>query len=258
MKLSISEKSKKDIFVSLFQLLKSCSSMITMMFQEDHLYIQGMDSAHVCLFDLKIMYEWFSFFEKSPEDASTICVNSGILYNVLSFTQDKHCINIEYEGDPETIKISLMVEDGAGDYNKFFKIPLTDCETDLLGIPEVEYDAEVSINSKKICELGSQLMVFGDIMNIKCTEEEFTLSSEGTNGTMEVNVPIDDLTEFSISEGEEIMLSYSLNYFYKMCLTTKLSTEIQLGICKEYPMRIKYDLGENSTLMFYIAPKIDD
>ena len=259
MKLSISEKAKKDIFISIFQLLKSCSSMITFMFQEDHLYIQGMDNAHVCLFDLKIMYTWFYFFEKAHNDASTICVSSSILHNVLSFTQDKHMIHIEYDGEPDTIDISLVVDQGIkGDFNKYFTIPLIDLDIDLLGIPEVEYDAEVSINAKKICEISSQLMVFGDVMNVKCSEEEFTLSSEGTNGTMRVNVPIDDLSEFSISEGEVIELSYSLNYFYKMCLTTKLSTEIELGICKEYPLRIKYDLGENSTLMFYIAPKIDD
>lgn len=233
--------------------------MITFMFQEDHLYIQGMDNAHVCLFDLKIMYTWFYFFEKAHNDASTICVSSSILHNVLSFTQDKHMIHIEYDGEPDTIDISLVVDQGTkGDFNKYFTIPLIDLDIDLLGIPEVEYDAEVSINAKKICEISSQLMVFGDVMNVKCSEEEFTLSSEGTNGTMCVNVPIDDLSEFSISEGEVIELSYSLNYFYKMCLTTKLSTEIELGICKEYPLRIKYDLGENSTLMFYIAPKIED
>jgi hypothetical protein len=43
-----------------------------------------------------------------------------------------------------------------------------------------------------------------------------------------------------------------------MCLTTKLSSEIEFGISGEFPMRIKYDLGDNSQVIFFIAPKMAD
>ena len=75
---------------------------------------------------------------------------------------------------------------------------------------------------------------------------------------MLVKVPIDDLTEYSIVEDEEVDIAYSLAYIVKMCLTNKLSNEIQFYINKECPMKIKYDLGDNSSVIFYIAPKIED
>ena len=40
-----------------------------------------------------------------------------------------------------------------------------------------------------------------------------------------------------------------------MCITNKLSSEIQFSISKEFPMKINYDLGDNSIIEFYIAPK---
>jgi hypothetical protein len=43
-----------------------------------------------------------------------------------------------------------------------------------------------------------------------------------------------------------------------MCLTNKLSNEIQFSISGKYPMKIRYDLGDDSSIVFYIAPKLAD
>ena len=74
---------------------------------------------------------------------------------------------------------------------------------------------------------------------------------------MVVNIPIDDLTEFAIIEGETIDLTDSLTYISKMCITNKLSNEVGFSISSECPMKISYDLGDQSHMVFYIAPKID-
>jgi len=259
MKLSIIEKTKKDIFISLFQHLKSCSNFITIIFKESEMYIQGMDKSHVCLFDIKIVSSWFDSYDIDNEESIT--VNSIFFHNIISMTQEKHHINIKYQGDidPDFIEIELTNDaNEKGEFNKYFKLPLVENENVLLTIPEVDYDAEFSINSKKISEIVSQLSIFGDNMNIKCSEEKIEIISTGVGGEMMVNIPIDDLTEFSISEGDIINTSYSLTYINKMCIATKLSHEIYFSISAERPMRIKYDLGENSHVMFFIASKIEE
>lgn len=258
MRLSIVEKGKKDIFISLFQLLKNCTNIINIMFNEGDMYIQGMDKSHVCLFDLKIVSDWFAEYE--VEKAQNICVDAGIFHNVLSINQEQHKIVMYYEEEKDQFNIDLLNKNAgkAGDFDKYFKIPLMELETELLGIPDTEYDAEFSMPAKKIQEITTQLMVFGDIMNIECSEEKITLGSSGVNGEMNVNIPIDDLSEYSISEGETVAISYSLNYIHKMCLTTKISGEIGFSVSKDYPMKIHYDLGQKSHLMLYIAPKVCD
>ena len=256
MKLSISEKSKKDIFISLFQLLKNSSSIVKIVFYDSYMYVQGMDKAHICLFDIKIYSDWFETYD-SVADNSNICIDTHTFHNVLSMNQEQHSITIHYEdeADPESICIDLISK--KGDFNKYFKIPLVDLDTETLTIPiDVEYDAEFSINSKKIQEICSQLLIFGDIMQIICSEEKIDLISSGVNGEMLVKIPIDDLLEYSISEGEIIDISYSLNYIQKMCITNKLANEIEFSISGNIPMRIKYNLDSNSYVTFYIAPKI--
>lgn len=259
MKLTITEKGKKDIFISLFQLLKNCTNIINIMFHEGDMYIQGMDKSHVCLFDIKILTAWFGTYEVAK--AQNICVDSNIFHNVLSMTQEHHKMVIYFDDavEPDQLNIDLLNKnEGGKDFDKYFKIPLTELEVDILQIPDTEYDADFSILSKKMHEITSQLMFFGDTMNIECSEDNIILGSSGVNGKMNVNIPIDDLSEYSISEGEKVRVSYSLNYIHKMCLTTKISNEIYFSISDKLPIKIKYDLGASSYLVFYIAPKMND
>ena len=63
MRLTIENKSKLEVFVAIFQLLKNWSSHINMNFEEDKLYIQSMDKTHICLADIEIKNNWFSFYD---------------------------------------------------------------------------------------------------------------------------------------------------------------------------------------------------
>jgi proliferating cell nuclear antigen PCNA len=259
MKLSINDKIKKDLFVALFQTLKNCSSIVTIFFKKDHLFIQGMDKSHVCLFEVNIKNTWFSTYNVTDQDIETVSIDSHTFHTIISKVHDSQNIVIYYTGNTEILNIDLETDTGnnnKGDYNKYFKIPLIDFESDIMSIPETEYEAEFSIVSKKMCEITSQMLLFGSDINFKCSEEQIDLITNGTNGEMLVKVPIDDLNEYSIVEDQIIDITYSLGYIDKMCLTNKLSNEIQFFLNSENPMKIRYDLGDDSSVIFYIAPKV--
>ena len=82
MNLSIFDKSKIDVFVSLFQLLKSSSNIVTIFFHDDHIHIQGMDKSQVCLFNININAGWFNKYEYNGHaDADNkICINTQIFH----------------------------------------------------------------------------------------------------------------------------------------------------------------------------------
>ena len=263
MKLTISDKSKKDIFISIFQLLKSSSNIVNVIFKEDQMYIQGMDNCHILLFEIVLLSCWFDSYLKQETEHSNICFNTNIFHTIISISQEQDTIVIYYDGvngEPEAVNIDIESEK-KGEYNKYFKLPLTDLEADLLSIPSSEYDADFTINAKKMLEITSQLMKFGgESLDIICTEEKISITSTGGSCEMLVNIPIDDLSEYSIAEDDKVELSFSLNLINKMCLTTKLTPEIAFSISNELPMRIKYDIGDEgkSYVVFYVAPKIND
>ena len=87
MKLSLQNKIKKDIFIALFHLLKNGSSALKLIFNETHLYIQGMDKSHVCLFDIKISSSWFTSYEVLESDFKEISIDTNFFYTILSINQ---------------------------------------------------------------------------------------------------------------------------------------------------------------------------
>ena len=43
-----------------------------------------------------------------------------------------------------------------------------------------------------------------------------------------------------------------------MCTSTKLGNTTIVSLSQEYPMSLKYDLGDDSRAIFYVAPKVMD
>jgi proliferating cell nuclear antigen len=233
MNITVSDKKKKDLFISIFNLLKNSSSQINASFNENFMHIQGMDKSHVCLFDLKLKKEWFSNY--NVIEHTNLCFDASIFYSMISTKGDKK-----------------------SDYSKYFTMPLIEYEYDEMNIPETEYDAELSLPSKKVTDMLSQLSNFGDDLNIKCSDDFVDFKTKGNSGEMRVNIPIDDMSSYSVVEDEDINLNYSMIYINKMCITNKLSSDIDFCLSNQCPMKIKYDLGDDSMLLFYIAPKIAD
>ena len=93
-------------------------------------------------------------------------------------------------------------------------------------------------------------------MNIVCTEQKITISSEDHNtGKMNVEINIEELSSYAIEEGRDIILYYSLNYISNICMFNKLSSEVEISLSEDYPMKMNYVIGENANMCFYLAPK---
>ena len=59
LKFYVKDDNKCDIFVHIFQHLKLFSNNVNLRFDEDKLYVQGMDGSHVSVFELNITSSWF-------------------------------------------------------------------------------------------------------------------------------------------------------------------------------------------------------
>lgn len=260
MKIQISDKRKKEIFVSLFQVLKSCTTLINISFEQEFAHIQGMDKSHVCLFDVKLTKNWFTNYDIT--NVTKISFDSNVFYSIISSKSDNQDLIIHMDDDNQDIlHIYFDTSDSLSkktDFKKTFKMPLAEYEYEELNIPTNDYDTEFSLSSKQLSEMFSQLNNFGNDIIIKCFDNSVSLTTNGITGEMQVDIPIDDLNSYSIVEGEDIILTYSLVYINKMCITNKLSTDVEFSLSNNCPMQISYNLGDDSLLLFFIAPKIND
>lgn len=266
MNIVIKNTVKTDIFVSLFQYISKFTENMNLMFETDRFYMQSINTSHVVILEICLPKEWFDIYE-IPTGSLILGVNTSLFYKVLKKREKSQQIQICYtnkESDRLQFFFTNTEEDGVVDkviFDKDFEIPLVDIDEELLAIPSMEYQAELSLSTDKFASLITQLKDFGETLEIECSEDKITLSAHSSeNGKMITRILIEDLTEFSIEENEIIQMEFALKYLYDICLYQKISKTIELKISKDFPMRIMYPLGteKDATFLFYLAPKMGD
>ena len=261
MNIIINNSQKSNCFAILFQHIKVFTEHVNVIFDKDKMYIQSMDNAHVSIFEINLPKEWFDTYEHTSENNIVLGLSSSLMYRILNSREKNQQMQIVFD-DMNSDKLMIhFTGENKSEFEKHFEIPLMDIDSEMLSIPIVEYQAEFSICSANFTGIINQLKMFGDTMDIKCSEEQIVLyANSQEQGKMFVEIKIEDLTEFSIDENEIINLSFSLTYLHHFCLYHKLSEEIEIKISRDFPMKVVYLLGgcETATMTFFLAPKIAD
>lgn len=258
MNIIIQRLDKAELFTAVFQHIKVFNEHINIHFESERLYLQSMDSSRVLIFEMILSKDYFDEYENT--NPVVIGINSVILFNILNTRDKTQKINIKYENDSDRLQIHFTGENKQ-EHDKHFEIPLIDLETDMLEIPELEYQAEFTIGSTNFANIINQLKLFGDSIEIKCSEEEekILLSSNSIDtGKMTVDIKMDDLSSFTIDESADLNLSFGVKYLHNILLYNKLTKEIDIKLSNNYPMRVCYNINDTSRMLFYLAPKIND
>jgi hypothetical protein len=263
MNIAIHSVQKAEIFTTIFQHMKSMTECINIIFEKDRLYFQSMDTSRVSIIELSIPSTWFDVYKHSDPDSDEagskmIGVRVSNLHKILAARDKLQIIQISFSDESaDTLYLNFTGETSA--FDKRFEIPLIEIEMDLLTIPAMEYQAEMFIPASYFASIIGQLKMFGDSMEIECSEEKIILNSTSQeSGKMIVEIKIDDITSFAINEGDVINTSFALQYLHHICLYHKIAKDMELKLNADSPLRVEYDLGDGAKLIFFLAPKIVD
>ena len=266
MSIIIRDKQKINIFTNIFKHLKVFGETFNLMFNSDKLYIQGMDSARVSLFELVLVKSWFD--EYNITKPITIGVNIELMFKILHSKNDDHIIYLFLKEGGDHFDIRLD-----GKIKQEFHMPLINLDTDLLGVPDdTEWDADLIIQSKLLIDIMNKHSLFGDSVAIQCTEKAITIASrDQLVGVMKTRIKFEDLIEYSVEEDGCIEVLYSLKYVLHMASFAEIANIVTVNISDSIPMRFHYSLNaekkkeegeelssEENYMNFYLAPKIKE
>ena len=257
MKIELSDPKKVLQFSIILQNIRAYSEHVVINISKKGLFMQGMDSSHCILFEIKLNPTWFNLFDFDEEnDNSTLGINSNILHKIIAILRDGQTIVLEADDD-DKLNISFI---GGNDktFNKYFEIPLMDINKDIVEITIEDTEVELIMTSKSFHELINQFQNFDEKLSLHFTEEEVSMFSDGIEGMMKVNINLDDVTEYSVVEDLNMEQSYSLKHIAMMCLFNKLSDEFNMTFSEDKPMTGKYNLDDESFVKFYLTSKIED
>ena len=110
MKFVISDRKKFHVFSTLFRHLPQFTETINMHITEEGIYVQGMDTSQISLFEIKLKKEWFDEF--ICEKSCVIGLVCSVFYRVfqcifvgmdqkmsLMFDENKDALEVKLESD---------------------------------------------------------------------------------------------------------------------------------------------------------------
>ena len=245
-------------------------------------------------YEMRIPAEWFCRYALSGGggggggggegegggEGCVITINSSTLFKILNSRDKQQTLTIVYDAESrDTLKIVFQLrpageEGGAGAgadssniFDKEFCIPLVEMIADVMTIPEEEnYDGEIALPSSTFeRNVDTMKKMFYDTMEIQCSHREVSFYCNNVeSGKMRVYIQKRDEADEQEGDNEDeddedqLRLSFSLNYLCNISLYHKIAKEIVLNLSSGYPMKAVYDLGQGVSIIFYLAPKIDD
>lgn len=254
--LEITDKKKRDQFISIFNNLKNFTDKLCLNLLEDKLHIQGLDSNHVCIYELFLVKEWFSMWD--VQENKTYGISLSIFNKILHICSEKQKIVITDENNDKLNIKFISDEKEKGEFNKFFDMSLFDIDVEMMSIPEQEYDVDIEMESKKFKSLIDELANFNDTLNLICSEEEVVLESVSEEGSMKAVIHIDDIELLAVVEDKKVEVSFGIKYISQMCQFHKLSTNCSIHISEDIPLLFQYKLDNDCCMRFYLAPKINN
>lgn len=259
MKIVISDRKKFSVFTTLFRHLPQFTETINLHVTDTGIYVQGMDTSQISLFEIKLKKDWFDEF--TCESNCVIGLVCGVFYKVFQCIDDiEQKMTLIF--DESTEKLNVKLE--GNNIIKDFEISLLDIDSELLNIPETEYDVDIEIDSGSIANYINQMLIFDETFTLRTTQENIILTSKSESGSMSITMQEESIISYAIEEGLDLSLNFSLNYIKKICAFSRMTKSTFINMKRETPMRFHQSLdnkGFNESenyIRFYLAPKIED
>tara|TARA_B100001989_G_C24517955_1_gene454235 strand:+ start:384 stop:1202 length:819 start_codon:yes stop_codon:yes gene_type:complete len=266
MRFSIENQDKLNKFVHIFKNAKSICKEVNISVTSEGMYVQGMDPSHVGIFELKLKPEWFTSYE--CKKSQLMGINCEVISNILNCIMDGQIMKWSYMHDSSE-ELLIYFENCGMD--KMFEIKLMDIDEEQLGIPDMEYEVDIKINSIGFERIMNQLNLFGEKLEIECGKDEnIYIRTDGDAGKMQVRLKESDIIEYAYDDEVELNIEFSIRYLAMFAKFSKLNTACSLHLSRNQPLKLVYDLNSwmegdedddreiENYIRFYLAPKVSD
>jgi len=263
MRIVINDPKKVSIFATIFRRLKDVAQDVNIDVYPDKMYIQGMDDARVCLFELLLQDDWFAEFDVNKQEV--LGIRCEIMFKMIGCLEDGQKIIMHMKDGADNLSVDFdALSADKKTIKKSFEVPLIDMDSEHLEIPPTEHQADIVIKSRQFSDLVTQLAIFGDEITINCNSDTIDLTSKGEYGKMTASIEDDDIIEYALEEDALIELSCGMRYITQVCAFEKISENIYFHCSDDKPVNLHYSLDEMDSsesenyVRFFIAPKICD
>ncbi|PIU21805.1 MAG: hypothetical protein COT15_00455 [Candidatus Diapherotrites archaeon CG08_land_8_20_14_0_20_34_12] len=156
--------------------------------------------------------------------------------DVLELSLEDSCLNIRF----------------VGELDRTFKLSLIELNEEEASLPEVAFNAKITIKARILQETLKDASLFGSSIVLKIKDNVLTMEARGQQGTLKTLIKKECA---AVDSKEEINNKYSLSFFENLIKEADPESDIKLELKNEAPMKISYKIAD-SEIQFYLAHMI--
>jgi proliferating cell nuclear antigen PCNA len=238
--------------LKIFKAMQHTNPMINISFDTQGIRVTSMDQSKTSLVKLQLRPHIFERYSCSTP--VTLGLYTETLTNILQ--KAKKATVLWKAQDQNSLSIFFILDDQKTE----FSVRAIDIEEDELDIPELTDDVALSVHHDVLRDWMDKLLMAKSEIRFQISETQFCCSAQSTEmGTITHTEPMagERVQLCGFVTPVDITLSHHATksmFVFSSCGGDKCF----MGFSNEMPSRLKVDLGENSFLCLYVAPRIVD
>jgi len=222
--------------------------------------LQAMDSSHVSLVAMLLKKDGFKHYRCDRN--ISLGINLVSLAKVLKCAGNDDKLTIRAQDNPDTV--TFIFESPDDDRVAEFDLKLMNIDSEVLGIPDQDYEATVQLSASHFQKICRDLASIGDTVVIEAAKSSVTFQVTGDMGTSKLQLrkgnKVDAKTEdlLTIDLKETVSLIFALRYLNFFTKATALSNQVSLSLSKDVPLAVEYRVEDMGYVRYYLAPKVDE
>lgn len=218
---------------------------------KEGLVISGMDAAHVGFVRYTLAAADCAVLKVTVPQ--TLGVSLTILSKVLASVGASDVVTLR--SSDEHLTVSFVNEKLKK--KTVCNVPLMEIHVDALDIPSLDYAMTVEAKTADVAALFKEVGAFGDTLSLFLSDDGFQVKATNERGEMTQVLENTEGREMEFTEDFKSPVSFGTKYLISM-LKCALSPQIKLQINADTPMCLTYTVGDGSSLVFHLAPKMGD
>lgn len=237
----------------LFEALKEIITDGNIILDNTGIKISTMDSSQTLLVYLKLNNDKFEYYHCSSR--MIIGVNMLNLFKIIKTVTHNDTLTMYIE-ENDINKLCIRITNEEKNDTTTYKLKLMDINDDNMDIPPEEFSSVLTMPSSDFQKKCRDMNIYTDVIEIKNIGDNIILSGVGDSIEQETILgPTKDGLSIVKNDDEIIQGYYNLKSLVLFTKCTNLCNNIEIYMQNNYPIIIKYDVGDLGLLRLCLSPK---
>ncbi|KAJ2439950.1 hypothetical protein IWW46_004209, partial [Coemansia sp. RSA 2440] len=161
--------------------------------------------------------------------------------------------------------LAISFESTGKDRVSEFNLKLMDIDIDSVDVPDMDYQATVTMSAQEFARIVRDLMSIGDAVTIDATKQGVRFSANGDDGNGSILLRHKKLIDEEGSSStttvditEPVNHSLALKYLANFAKAAPLTDSVTINLIEDAPVMFEFKISDMGHIRFYLAPQIED